>query len=112
MKAEFKCYYDRAPEDTTFPYGVFGDISAANLNSGELSTFDVDVWTDDKLPSATEDLEALCDELRNFLHERVIAREGVFLGRILYERREPPDERERDLSHRRLSFAARLFFYN
>lgn len=111
MKPGFVCYYDRAPKNAKFPYCVVGNITASDLAAGDLSMFDTDIWTDDKLPTATEDLESLCDELRNFLHNRTISREGVFAGHIGFESREVPDERERDLSRRRLTFAARLFYY-
>lgn len=110
MRDGFKCYYDRAPSDAAFPYSVLGAVTASDLESGDLSMFDVDIWTDDKLPTATEELEALCDELRNFLHNKIIAREGIFAGHIGYESRDVPDERERDLSRRRLTFAARVFY--
>lgn len=111
MRSGFKCYYDRAPSDASFPYSVLGGVTASDLEQGDLSMFDIDIWTDDKLPSATEQLESLCDELRNFLHKRIIAREGIFVGHIGYESRDMPDERERDISHRRLTFAARVFYY-
>lgn len=110
MKKGFICYYDRAPADATFPYSVLGAVTASDLASGDLSMFDIDIWTDDKLPTATEELESLCDDLRNFLHNRIIAREGIFAGHIGYESRDVPDERERDLSRRRLTFAARVFY--
>ena len=111
MKPGFSCYYDRAPKSAKLPYCVVGSITASELAAGDLSMFDTDIWTDEKLPSAAEDLESLCDELRNFLHNRTISREGVFAGHIGFESREIPDERERDLSRRRLTFAARLFYY-
>lgn len=110
MKADFTSYYDRAPRDAGFPYGVIGGFTASPLSAGDLSMFDADIWTDDKLPSATEELESLCDELRNFLHNRTIFQNGV-AAHIAYEKRGDPDDRERDLSHRSLTFAARVFYY-
>ncbi len=112
MKHGFTCYYDRAPANALFPYSVVSGITASDLATGDLSMFDIDIWTDDKLPTATEELESLCDELRNFLHNKTISREGSFAGHIGYETRDPSDDREKDISHRRLVFAARLFYYN
>jgi len=111
MRKGFTSYYDRAPAKAGFPYSVVSGITASDLAAGDLSMFDVDIWTDDKLPTATEELESICDDLRNFLHNRIISREGVFAGHIGYESRDTSDDREKDLSHRRLVFAARLFYY-
>lgn len=111
MREGFIAYYDRAPAKTSFPYSVVSGLTASDLAAGDLSMFDIDIWTDDKLPTATEDLESICDDLRNFLHNRIISREGVFVGHIGYESRDTSDDREKDLSHRRLVFAARLFYY-
>ena len=111
MRKGFISYYDRAPAKADFPYSVVSGITASDLAAGDLSMFDVDIWTDDKLPTATEELETICDDLRNFLHNRIISREGVFAGHISYENRDNSDDREKDLSHRRLVFAARLFYY-
>ena len=110
MRVGFACYYDRAPKDARFPYCVVSGVTATELAAGDLSMFDTDIWTDDKIPTATEDLESLCDDLRNFLHNKVIYRKGIFAGHIGYESRDVPDERERDLSRRRLTFAARIFY--
>ena len=111
MRKGFTSYYDRAPAKAEFPYSVVSGITASDLAAGDLSMFDIDIWTDDKLPTATEELESICDDLRNFLHKRIISREGAFAGHIGYESRDPSDDREKDLSPRRLTFSARLFYY-
>lgn len=115
-KDNFVCYYDRAPNDddeeyeVVFPYGVVGKIHPTSLDEGFLITFDLDLWTDDKLPTATEDLEQLCDDLQNYLDHRIISREGEFYGHIGYEGRDTSDDRDTDISHRRMYFAARVFY--
>ena len=110
VRSGFSVYYDRAPSNRTFPYGVVSGIHATDLGEGDLTMFDIDLWTDDKLPTATEELESLCDDLRNALHNRVISHDGVFSAHIGYEGRDTSDDREDDISHRRLFFAARIFY--
>lgn len=110
VKANVVFYYDRAPKEARFPYGVVSGVNASELSAGDLTTFDIDLWTDDKLPSATEDIEELCDDIRNALHNSVISDPGVFGGHIGYENRDTTDDRDTDISHRRLYFAARIFY--
>ncbi len=110
VKDGFKVYYDRAPKDKTFPYGIVSGITASELGEGDLTSFDLDIWTDDKLPSATEEVESLCDLCRNALTNKVISSQGVFGSHVGYEGRDTSDDREDDLSHRRLFYAARIFY--
>lgn len=110
IKTGVKFYYNRAPGKVSFPYGVVSGINVTDLASGDISSFDIDLWTDDKLYSATEDIEELCDIMRNALHNYIISREGVFAGHIGYENRDTTDDKETDISHRRLFFAARIFY--
>lgn len=110
VKDGFKVYYDRAPKDKEFPYGVVSGITASELEEGDLTSFDLDLWTDDKKPSATEEIESLCDLCRNELTNKVISSAGVFGSHIGYEGRDTSDDREDDLSHRRLFYAARIFY--
>lgn len=110
VKDGFKVYYDRAPKDKKFPYGVVSGITASELEEGDLTSFDLDLWTDDKKPSATEEIESLCDLCRNALTNKVISSAGVFGSHIGYEGRDTSDDREDDLSHRRLFYAARIFY--
>ncbi|MDR1001680.1 MAG: hypothetical protein LBL82_00195 [Oscillospiraceae bacterium] len=110
--------YELAPINETysgnwdFPYAVLSGINIIDLEeSGDLTSFYVDVWTDNKLPTATEQLDSLCDTLRNELHNTVVAAEGKFSSHIGFENQNMIQESEFDLSHRRLSFAARIFYY-
>lgn len=110
LKDGFKVYYDRAPKDRTFPYAVVSGINATDLDAGDLTSFDLDIWTDDKLPSATVEIESLCDLCRNALTNKVISLNGVFGSHVGYEGRDTSDDREDDISHRRLFYAARIFY--
>lgn len=113
-------YYDRAPDDgtypdgdrdkKTYPYGVVSGITATDLGEGDLTFFDVELWGDEKKQAAAEDIESLCDDLRNALHNRIISYDGVFSAHVGYEGRDTSSDREDDLLHRRLFFAARIFY--
>ena len=110
LKDGFSIYYDRAPTGRNFPYAVISGITASDLAEGDLTSFDVDIWTDDKKAAATEEIEGLCDLIRNKLSNKIISAPGVFGSHIGYEGRDTSDDREDDLSHRRLFFAARIFY--
>jgi len=110
VKEGFSVFYDRAPSKKAFPYGVISGVNESSLGEGYLTSFDLDLWTDDKLPTATEEIEELCDITRNALNDKVLSVEGVFSCHIGYEGRDTTDDREDDLSHRRIYFAARIFY--
>jgi len=105
------CYYEEALKTKGFPYAVVSGINIIDLASGDLTSFYLDVWTDEKAAGATEQLEALCDELRESLHNATISVAGSFAAHIGFENQNSINESEFDLSHRRLSFAARIFYY-
>jgi hypothetical protein len=110
LKSGFKVYYERADKKRTFPYGIVSGLNATELNAGDLVSFDLDIWTDYNLPSATVEIESLCDLCRNALTNKVISSNGVFGSHVGYEGRDTTDDREDDISHRRLFFAARIFY--
>ncbi len=104
--------YEEAPtKEATFPYAVLSGINIIDLASGDLTSFFLDVWTDEKLPTATEQLEELCDTLRNELYNEVIAVSGKFAAHIGFENQNSIADTEYDISHRRLSLSARIFYY-
>lgn len=110
VKEGFSVFYDRAPSKKSFPYGVISGVNESSLGEGYLTSFDLDLWTDDKLPTATEEIEELCDIARNALNNKVLSSPGVYSCHIGYEGRDTTDDREDDISHRRIFFAARIFY--
>ncbi len=110
VKEGFSVFYDRAPSKAAFPYGVISGVNESSLGEGYMTSFDLDLWTDDKLPTATEEIEELCDITRNALNNKVLSSEGVYSCHIGYEGRDTTDDREDDISHRRIYFAARIFY--
>lgn len=103
-------YYEEAPTSGIFPYSVMNGINIIELGDGDLISFYLDIWIDEKVESATEQLEGYCDTLRNELTGAVIAEAGVFYGHIGFDNQNSIADSEFDLSHRKLSMSARIFY--
>lgn len=104
-------YYEEAPtRDIIFPYSVISGINIIDLESGDLASFYVDVWADEKKPEATVELERACDSIRNELYNAIIAAPGLY-GHIGFDNQNTVADNEFDIAHRRLSMSARLFYY-
>lgn len=103
-------YYEEAPTDADFPYSVLNGINIIDLGDGDLVSFYLDIWVDERKENATEKLEELCDTLRNELTGAVIAETGVFYGHIGFDNQNSIADNEFDLSHRKLSMSARIFY--
>ena len=104
------CYYEEAPTKGYFPYAVLNGVHIVNLESGDLASFYLDIWMDEKNPVATETLESACDALRSSLHNEVISLRGVFAAHIGFENQSIIADNEFDIAHRRLSMSARIFY--
>lgn len=104
-------YYEEAPsKDAVFPYAVINGVNIIDLAAGDLASFYLDIWVDEKQPTATEQLENLCDTLRNELTGAVIAESGVFAAHIGFDNQNAIADSEYDIAHRRLSMSARTFY--
>lgn len=104
-------YYEEAPsKDAVFPYAVINGVNIIDLAAGDLASFYLDIWVDEKQPTATEQLESLCDTLRNELTGVVIAESGVFAAHIGFDNQNAIADSEYDIAHRRLSMSARTFY--
>ena len=104
-------YYEEAPsKEATFPYVVLNGINIIDLAAGDLASFYLDIWVDEKKPTATEELEALCDTLRNELTNEVIAVSGIFAAHIGFDNQNAIADTEYDIAHRRLAMSARIFY--
>lgn len=109
--AVLPCFFEEAPTKASFPYSVVNGININDLEeSGDNLAFYLDVWADEKKPEATEELEALCDRLRNFLYNHVIYEREIFAAHIGFDNRSDITDGEFDLCHRRLSLSARIFY--
>ena len=103
-------YYEEAPVTGPFPYAVIGGINIVSLSDGDLASFNVDFYGDEKDPDAAVELERLCDMTRNGLDGLTIHVPGVLGAHIGFENQNNIVEGEHDLVHRRLSMSARIFY--
>lgn len=105
-------YYEEAPSKAAeYPYAVINGINIITLEeSGDLTSFYIDHWGDEKAPGTTEALEGLCDTLRNELEGEVICAADTFGAHIGFENQNSLIDGEYDLAHRKLSLSARIFY--
>lgn len=104
-------YYEEAPSRATqFPYAVITNPKITDLAQGDQMFFYIELWGDEKAADTTERLEAYCDELRNELTGAVLFEPGVFGAHLGFEAQNPIPDGEYDLTHRRLSMSARIFY--
>ena len=54
-------YYEKAPSDTSYPYGVVPDLSISALNYGYQCLFDIELYINELSDS---NIEELADNLR------------------------------------------------
>lgn len=104
-------YYEEAPSKAaSFPYAVISGINIIDLEAGDLASFYIDIWVDEKKPNATEELEAFCDKLRNELTGAIISVKGIFVSHIGFDNQNAIADSEYDIAHRRLAMSARIFY--
>lgn len=103
--------YEEAPTKVVaFPYAVVSGINIIDLESGDLVSFYIDIWADEKKPDASVKLEQACGRLRNELYNAIIAAPSVY-GHIGFDNQNTAADSEFDIAHRRLSMSARIFYY-
>jgi hypothetical protein len=102
-------YYEKAPSlNASFPYCTLIPPSTSDLAYGDLLLFDIEVYADESV--TTEEIEDLCDSLRNNLNDYILNSESNFGSHISFEGYTYQRETEQDLLARRLSFSARVFY--
>lgn len=103
----YKCYYDEAPKNVSFPYCVIPNIVISSLNSGDLCIFDIELYTNELKGGIS--IEEMCDNLRKELDRSII--NGLnFNSHIGFEDQNIIKSIEQDLISRRISFSARIFY--
>jgi len=102
--------YDEAPTTGKFPFAVVSGINIIDLASGDLTSFYMDVYADEKKTGAAVELETLCDALRNKITGAVIYVPGIFGAHLGFDNQNGDRDPEYDIFHRRLSVSARIFY--
>lgn len=103
-------YYEDAPENAALPFCVINNPIVSDLATGDLVSFYIDIWADERKPNAAVELEFTCDILRNRLNGLIISRENSFSGHLNFEKQFAVSDTEQDLLHRRQSWTARVFY--
>lgn len=99
-------------QNVVYPYAVVNGVNIITLEeSGDLTSFYIDLWGDEKDSSTTDQLEELCDTLRNELEGEVIYVAGQFGLHIGFDNQNSLIDSEYDLAHRKLSLSARIFYF-
>lgn len=102
------CFYESAPSIAEFPYCILLPPATTDLQQGILSTFDIEIYSNEL--SGAEDVEALCDTLKNNLQNYLLNSENNFTSHISFESYYNLRENEHDILARRLTFTARIFY--
>lgn len=112
VNAILTTYYEEAPsKGAEYPYAVINGINIITLEeSGDLTSFYIDLYGDEKAPGTTEALEGLCDRLRNELEGEVVCVAGEFGAHLGFDNQNSLTDSEYDLAHRKLSLSARIFY--
>ena len=105
------CYYEYAPSDIILDYVVLNGVNVINFDDYDLLSFYLDVFIDENLPDATEKLESTCDKLRSLLDKHILNKVNMFNSHIYFDNQNTVQENEFDLTHRRLSLSARIFYF-
>lgn len=98
-------YYERVPDNATYPYGVVPDLSITPLNYGYQCLFDVEVYINEL---SDQNVEQLLDSLRTGLDEYNY-KDSVMGFHVNYESQYMGRMTEQDSSMRRITFIARIF---
>lgn len=101
----FKIYYEEAPNDAKFPYGVIPTLTISPLDYGFNCVFDIEIYVNE---SANINVEDLCDELRINYDNYSICEDDIGFH-IGYDNHILTKQSEQDLVYRRVSFIARIF---
>ena len=102
------CYYEQAPTSGTFPYSVLIPPNTTSLDSGNLTMLDIEIYASEQV--GTEQVEALCDLIKNKLDNYLLNSANNFSCHINFEGYYNMRENEQDLMARRLTFSARVFY--
>lgn len=99
-------YYEIAPDNAEYPYGVVPNLTFSDLEYGYQCLFDIDIYINEQISESS--VEFYCDNLRkgldgyNFKDDHI----GFHIG---FDSQNLGKMTEQDSSMRRISFIARIF---
>lgn len=102
------CYYEQVPTSANYPFSVIMPPSTSELDAGNLVMFDIEIYANEL--TGAEDIESLCDTLRNNLDNYLLISENNFNAHIEFNNYSNMRENEQDLLARRITFEARVFY--
>ena len=105
LNAVSKIYYEEAPTNATYPYGVVPTLSFRPLDYGYECNLDIEYYVNEL---STQDIDNICDNLRKEMdyysyHDSLI---GFY---VRYDDQVLSKQKEQDFTYRRISFIARIF---
>lgn len=98
-------YYEEAPNNASFPYGVVPTLSTTPLEYGIQCMFDVELYVNELMDV---NIEKLCDDLRTSL-DGYNYQNSVMGFHVGYDSQLLVKQNEQDFTYRRVSFIARIF---
>ncbi|MCL2518010.1 MAG: hypothetical protein FWF15_05550 [Oscillospiraceae bacterium] len=106
------CYYEYAPS-TAAPqlYAVANGFHESDISYGCLTNFYIDLYTDEKIPNATENLEVITDKLRSAIANEIFTKPLSFYAHVGVDNRINVHDKEFDLCNRKITCTARIFYY-
>lgn len=99
------CYYEEAPNDTSFPYLVMPTINFTPLESGYLAVFDLEIYINEL---SEQSVEEIMDNLRDALDRYSYHSENLSYH-IGFDSQTIVKSNEQDLAIRRITFDAHIF---
>ncbi len=100
------CYYEEAPNTTSFPYLIIPTLQLNPLDDNSFSSvFDIEIYTNELSNVSVEQIiDVLRDNLNNYFYKDENI--GFHLG---FDNQLLIKSNEQDLSIRRITFTARIF---
>lgn len=101
----YKCFYEEADSNTSFPYLVVPTLSLSPLNAGFICIFDIEIYNNELSCVSVEDIfDDLLNNLDNyhFCNDKIAFHLGFEDGNL-------QKSSEQDLIIRKISFSARIF---
>lgn len=98
-------YYEEAPTNASYPYGVVPTLSIRPLDYGYECNLDVEFYVNEL---SNQDIDNICDNLRTQI-DKYSYRDSLIGFYIYYDDQLLSKQKEQDFTYRRITFIARIF---